>query len=145
MSPGSWKLGHICVPSKYPAVDNTVCTAGSTAPNPCVGLLIIGRLVRIILSLINTGSPTLRSSRYSSRMELFRKGCVNGEIAGLLVKIWPSGFVALGSFPSKLYTLPYSSDYIITHIGCRMLRSHSRPTPCRDSRCTFLLRGSAQD
>ena len=37
--------------------------------------------------------------------------------------------VTLGSFPSKLYTLPCSSDYIIIHLGCRVLREHCSLLP----------------
>src|SRR5208282_1110248 len=48
-------------------------------------------------------------------------------------------YVTLGSFPSKLCMLPCSSDYIIIHLGCRVLRGYLAPTPCRDSRCTFLI------
>src|ERR1700690_345318 len=66
-------------------------------------------------------------------------------VSCLQMRVFQTSDVTLGSFPTKLLLLPVSSDYIIIHLGCQVLRTHLGPTPYRDSRCTFPLRGSAQD
>jgi hypothetical protein len=65
--------------------------------------------------------------------------------------LWPLirrlvSFVTLGSFPSKLYMLPCSSDYITVLFGPQVLRKHCFLLPPRDSRYTFLFNytGSAR-